>query len=425
LEIQLLIYILIFFIVAIIGIPTSFALLIPPVFALFQAKLPLTLIAQRMFGGINSFILLAVPLFIISGNLFCNSKNSDRLFDFITSVVGYVSGGLAYVTIIASMIFGGISGSSTADTAGVGSVLIPKMKEKGYPAEIATAITAVSSTLGSVIPPSIIMIVIGSVLNVSIAGLFIGGIIPGILIGAGLGFIVFTQRKKYNFPKGRKATFKEIFVNGYRALPIMGAPIIIVGGILSGIFTATEAGVIAVIYIFFLAIIYRSISLKELTKIIGESMALASTSIFCLASASMFSWFLAYYKLPDIIQHFMFSISQDRFVLLLIYNILFLIVGGFLDAIPAILIFLPLLFPTMTALGINPIHLGVITTMNLAIGLVTPPYGLCALLSAKIGKIPDEQAFKAIVPYLAIMVVVLFIVTYIPQIVLFLPNLVN
>ena len=233
---------------AIIGVPTAFALLIPSVVAMFVNDIPILLIAQRMIGGLYLFVLLAVPFFILTAYAMNESKATDQLIRLINSFIGRVPGGLAYVNVIVSMIFGGISGSSTADTGGIGSVLIPAMKKEGYPDEVSVAVTSCSSTLGEVIPPSIIMIIIGAVLNVSIGALFIGGIIPGILIGCGQMAVIFFQSRKYGFPRDEESSLRDFLTTGYKALPVLGAPIIIIGGILTGWFTPTEAGAVGSVY---------------------------------------------------------------------------------------------------------------------------------------------------------------------------------
>ena len=408
---------------AIIGVPTAFALLIPSVVAMFVNDIPILLIAQRMIGGLYLFVLLAVPFFILTANAMNESKATDQLIRLINSFIGRVPGGLAYVNVIVSMIFGGISGSSTADTGGIGSVLIPAMKKEGYPEEVSVAVTSCSSTLGEVIPPSIIMIIIGAVLNVSIGALFIGGIIPGILIGCGQMAVIFFQNRKYGFPRDEESSLRDFLTTGYKALPVLGAPIIIIGGILTGWFTPTEAGAVGSVYGILCGVLFfRTLNIRNLIKILVDTIRLASLSLFCLSAAAMFGWFLAYYKLPDYLAALIFSFTTNKFVILAVINLVFLLVGCFLDAVPAILIILPIIFPTAVATGIHPVHLGVIISINLAMGLITPPYGLCLLLAAKIANIPVERAIKGLWPYFIVMLAILMIVTYFPEVVLFLPR---
>jgi C4-dicarboxylate transporter DctM subunit len=422
---MVLLFFILFLGAAFIGVPIAFALLIPGTIGMLVADIPIILAAQTVIGGLYSFILLAVPFFMLAGIVMNESKATDQLVNFVNIFIGRFRGGLAYVTVVVSMIFGGISGSSTAEIGAIGSVLIPAMKKNGYSVGDSVALTTVSSTLGIVIPPSIPMIIIGAVLNVSIASLFVGGIIPGILIGFSQMFIVYIKNKKYGLPRHERTSFKE-FLNtgGYRALSVLGAPLIIVGGIISGWFTATEAGAVGAAYSLICGLlVIRTLEIRNLGKVFFDSIRLASLSLFCLATATMFGWFLAYYHLPEILKDLLFSYTTNRYVILAIINMLFLLVGCVLDAIPAIVIILPIVFPIAVATGIHPVHLGVVITMNLAIGLVTPPYGLCLLLATKIAGISIEKSFKGTLPYLAVMIGILFVATYLPPIVMFLPKL--
>lgn len=408
-----------------IGVPISFVLGITSVLTIkLQSPLPLVLVIQRMFVGLNSFTLLAVPFFMLAANLMNNAGISNKLIRFSQAMVGNVRASLAHVNVIVSMIFAGISGSSQADTAGIGSVLIPAMEDEGYSKEVSVAVTAASSTIGVVIPPSIPMVVYGSTMGVSIAGLFLGGLIPGILVGAGQ-MLVICLLKEYNIRRnGKPFSFKELFASFLDAFWALGTPVLIIGGIISGVFTATEAAVVASVYSLFIGLfVYRTLKLSDLPRIFMDTAIFSSISLFCVATASVFGWLLAYYHVPDAVSAFLGRFAQSPFLIMAIINVVFLMVGTFMDAIPAIMILAPVIGPIAQAAGIHPIHLGVVIVMNLAIGLITPPYGLCLLLACTIAKIPVKQALPALVPFFIVMIGTLLLTTYFPEVVMFVPKL--
>jgi len=412
-------------ILMVIGVPISFVLGVTSVATIkSQSPLPLVLVIQRMFVGLNSFTLLAVPFFMLAANLMNNAGISNKLIRFSQALVGNVRASLAHVNVIVSMIFAGISGSSQADTAGIGSVLIPAMEAEGYSKETSVAVTAASSTIGVVIPPSIPMVVYGSTMGVSIAGLFLGGVIPGILVGLGQ-MLVIALLKDYNIRQdGKPFSLKELFASFLDAFWALGTPILIIGGIISGVFTATEAAVVASVYSLFVGlVIYRTLKPSDLPKIFMETAVFSSVSLFCVATASVFGWLLAYYHVPTAVSDFLARFAHSPFLIMAIINVVFLIVGTFMDAIPAIMILAPVIGPIAHAAGIHPIHLGVVIVMNLAIGLITPPYGLCLLLACTIARIPVKQALPALLPFIIIMLGTLLIATYLPDVVMFVPKL--
>jgi len=408
-----------------IGVPVAFVLGFTSfVTILLTPGLPSVVIVQQMFTGLDSFVLLAVPFFMLAGDIMNRSGISERLLRLAHAMVGHITGGLAHVNVVVSMFFGGISGSSTADTAAIGSVLIPAMIKQGYAKGIAVAVTAASSTLGVVIPPSILMIIFGSVAGVSIAGLFLGGMIPGILIGLGQMCIVLILAIKRNYPKEKRASLGESLKAFAGALLPLGTPLVIIGGIVAGVFTATEAAMVAVVYSLFLGVvIYRTIKVRELPKILAENAILCSLTLFCVATASVFGWLLAYYDVPDDIVRIMEHFGKSPFFVFLLINIVFLTVGTFMDAVPAMIILVPLIIPLAEHVGIHPIHLGVVVVMNLALGLITPPYGLCLLLAATIAKMPIRQAVKSTALFYLVMLLILFCVSYLEAVAMTIPRL--
>lgn len=416
-----------FVILIILGVPITFVLGLTSLVTIGATEgLPLVVLVQRMFVGLNSFVLLCIPFFMLAGGLMNSAGMSERLIRFSRALVGHIAGGLAHINVVVSMFFAGVSGSSTADTAGIGRILIPAMIKEGYTKEISVAVTACSSTLGVVIPPSILMVIYGSVANVSIGGLFLGGVIPGILIGFSQMGIIYYQAVKYGYPKYERVSFKELikaFADSFLALL---TPVIIIGGIIFGVFTPTEAAVVACVYSLILGLfVYKTIRFRDLPKIFSENALLCSLTIFCVATATVFSWLLAYYNIPQAVSSFLSDYTSSPFIILVFINIIFLIVGTFMDAVPAMIILIPLIHPIAMDVGINSVHLGVVVVMNLAIGLITPPYGLCLLLACTIADITVPKTLKAVLPFFIIMVGVLLVATYIPDLVLWIPRMIS
>ncbi len=404
-----------------IGVPISFALgLVSFAGIMNLPQIPNTIVFTKMFNGLNSFTLLAVPLFILAANLMNEGNITDRLIKWCNALVGHHRGGLAYSNILVSMIFAGISGSSQADTAGIGSVFIPAMKKVGYDDGTSVGVTAASSTLGSIIPPSIIMVVYSGIANVSTGALFMTGLLPGILLGLAMMSIVWWQRKR--FPTGEKVSAKEMVRLTLESLPALFTPILLIGGICSGIFTPTESSAFASLYAFVISIFYyKTISFKDIPRILIDTMKLSSLSLFALASACALGELLSYYQLNVVIQNFFMQLAAGKLVFMLITVAFFLFVGTFMDAVPAMILFVPVILPTALKLGINPIILGLIIIVTLALGLVTPPYGLCLLLSASINKMRIEDAFKGTLPYLISSLIILLIMILVPDVWLAVP----
>lgn len=418
---------LLFFALMILGVPIAFVIGIVSYIGFFiLGTIDLQAVVQQMFSGLESFILIAVPLFILAANIMNQGKISERLIKFATALVGHIRGGLAQANIVVSMFFGGISGASTADTAGVGKILIPSMIKENYSKGTSVAVTAASSTMGMIIPPSIPMVIYGSVAGVSVGRMFLGGIIPGLAIGVSLMILVgiISHRRKY--PKHQRLKFKEVAVQAMQAIPPLLTPVIILGGIVGGFVTPTEAAVLACLYAFFLSFfIYKTIKIKDLPEIVYDTLKLSSLTLFALATATSLGRLISYYNLPSVISGFFEQSLPFEWMFLLIVIALFLIVGMFMDTVPSIILFVPIVLPAALDLGIDPIHFGIIIMMCLAVGLVTPPYGLCLLLASKIAKLPIGQSFYATIPYIGVILIVILIITFIPGIFMWLPNLFN
>jgi tripartite ATP-independent transporter DctM subunit len=317
------------------------------------------------------------------------------------------------------MIFAGVSGSSTADTAGVGKILIPSMIESGYDKETSVGVTAASSTIGGIIPPSIVMVIYGGLTNASIGKLFLGGMIPGILIGVGMMFVVAIMAKKKNFPSYEKKDRKTKIKLFKESIPALLTPIIIIGGVITGWYTATEAAAFSSVYAFLVGMFYyKTIKFKNIPKILEETLKLSALSLFALATASALGELLGYYKVGSYVQGFFMNTVSSQISFLAIVVVFFLFIGTFMDAIPAMILFVPIILPAALLLGIDSVHLGIIIVITLSIGLVTPPYGLCLLIAASIGNLGIEKSFKAVMPYISIILLVLVVIIIFPQIVL-------
>jgi tripartite ATP-independent transporter DctM subunit len=379
---------------------------------------------NEMYKSYNSFLLLAVPFFLLAANIMNAAGITERLIRLSRSMVGHLPGGLGHVNVVVSMLFAGISGSSTADAAGIGSLLIPQMKKQGYSPSFSVAITACSSVMGVVIPPSILMVVWGGLMSVSIGGLFLAGVVPGILIAGSQMLAVYIFAKIYNYPIYARSSFKEFFVAIFHAVPPLMTPLIIVGGIVGGFFTPTEASVIAVLYSVLLGgIFYRTIGFHNLPSILYNSAKFAAMSLFCIGTASAFGWILAYFKIPLAVVEVLAPYGVGPVSTGLIVAGSFLLIGMFIDAIPAIIILGTVLWPLAEVSHMHPIHFAIIGVISLAFGLVTPPYGLCLLIACKVGDIQVKEALRNVAIVLCPMFVVLLIVIFFPELILALPKL--
>ena len=411
------ILVVMFVVLVAIGTPIAFALgLVSFTGIACLPSIPNMVVFTKMFNGLNSFTLLAVPLFILAANLMNEGGITDKLIECICDLVGHWKGGLAHANVLVSMVFAGISGSSQADTSGVGKIFIPAMEKQGYDKGTSVGVTAASSTLGSIIPPSITMVVYSGIANVSTGALFMSGIVPGILLGVAMMLVVVFYSKRKNFPQSPRVPVKTAIVHTLKSLPALMTPIILIGGIVSGLFTPTESAAFACIYALIVGIFfYRSIKVSRLPAILIETMKMASLSLFALATANALGELLSYYRLNVLAQQFFTSLPGGRFIFLLVVVAFFLFVGTFMDAVPAMILFVPIILPSAVALNLSPIILGPIIIVTLALGLVTPPYGLCLLLACNISGTTIEEGFKGALPYFLSSLCVLFLLILFPN----------
>ncbi|SCM66155.1 TRAP transporter large permease [Donghicola eburneus] len=386
---------------------------------------PLSIVAQRVYGGISSFTLMAIPFFVASGLLMEAGGIARRFVNLASALVGWITGSLYLVSIVTGTGLAAISGSGSADTAAISAVMTPEMRKRRYNIDLASAVIAASGSLASIIPPSIVMIVIAITANQSIGAMFLGGIVPGLLVVAGLmggcwlharqDEAVQTDREDFSFDKLVKA-----FV---AALPGMIVPIVIIGGIIGGVFTATEAACVALFTTLLVTMgIYREITFKDLPRICLKAISLSATVLIIVATASVFTWFIATQGLPAMLRDWLTGITDSPFVFLLIVNVLLLIVGMFMESISAVLILLPILLPIARSYGIDPVQFGVITALNLSIGLITPPYGICLYVAATVAGRRIEQVSRKVWLPLLCMLVALMLVTFVPAVSLWLPS---
>ena len=410
-----------------INVPVVFALGLAALAAvLFSGDLPLTVIPQRILVGLDSFPLLAAPLFILAGEIMSSGAMSDRLVKFASALFGHFRGSLAMITIMASLLFASVSGSATADTAAIGSVLIPAMIRKGYNAGFATSLQACAGTIGPIIPPSVVMIIYAWIANVSVADLFLGGIAPGILMAVALMVMSHIHARDGGeaYEGNERASTAEALRAGWAALPALGMPVLIIGGFRFGAFTATEAAAIAVVYALAIEmILYRDIRVSELPRIFIAAATRSTVVMMVVAMATLLGWMITYSGLPDQVVGLLEPIAPNKYVLLLWLLLLFLVIGTFMEAYAAIILMVPILLPVVLQYGIDPLHFGVMITVNLCVGMVTPPLGVTLFVACGISGQPMSGVLKPLLPMLASMLVVLLIVTFVPQTVTFLPGL--
>ena len=386
--------------------------------------IPLTLIPQQLMAGVDSFPLLAVPMFILAGELMTRGGVTQRLVNFSSVLVGHIKGGLAQVSVLANVIMAGMSGSAAADLAATGSLLIPGMVKRGYPPEFASAVIASASTIGPVIPPSLPMVIIGSMVSVSVGQLFMGGVVPGLLMGVAMMVVVYRHADRAGLPVERRATRKEVVHALWDGALALAMPAIVLGSIITGFATPTEAAVVAVVYAFILGVfVYRQISWSALPEIFTNVAITSAAVMVTVAAAQLFGWITAAEGLGNAIGAWLTSLTSNHYVILLVINVILLILGMFMEPIPIMLLTVPILFPVVTKLGIDPVHFGVVVTLNLMIGCLTPPVGLNLFLASAISGVPVMRVARAASPFIIVLLVVLALITYIPQLVLWLPHL--
>jgi tripartite ATP-independent transporter DctM subunit len=409
------------------GVPIAYSIGISGGLTLLFSMMPIpafTTFAQRMATALNSFALLAIPFFILAGQLMNQGGIALRLIEFAKVLVGRLPGGLAFVNVIANMLFGAISGSAAASASAIGSFMTPKMEEEGYDRAYSAAVNITSATTGLVIPPSNILIVYSLASGgASIAALFLAGYIPGILTGVVLMAVaaIFAYRKKY--PVGELVSLKEGIFRFLDAIPSLFLLIIVIGGIIAGYFTATEASAIAVLYTLLLSMIYRQVKLSDLPAILLRTVGVTAIVLFLVGTSMGLSWVMSYSNIPQSVSAGLLSLSTNPIVILLVINLILLFVGIFMDMTPAVLIFTPIFLPVVTGLGMNPIHFGIIMVMNLSVGLCTPPVGSVLFIGCTVAKISIQKVIKPLIPFFIAMILVLMLVTYLPELSLWLPRM--
>lgn len=409
----------------ILGLPIAFSIGVASVVSLeFASDLPLTLAAQRLFTGTDSFPLMAIPFFMLAGELMEAGGISRRLFDFAHAIVGFVIGGLAMVAVVAAMFFAGISGAAAADTAAVGAVSIPAMIRKGYDKGFAAAVQAAGGSIGVIIPPSIPMIIYGVVGGVSIGKMFLGGFIPGALIGGSLIVVSYFLAKRAGYERDAFRGFKIIgrtFIGAFWALLM---PLIILGGILGGVFTPTEAAVVAAVYGAFVGfVIYRELKIRELPRIFAKAAISTSTVMLLIATANIFGWILTSEQVPQNVANYLVGLTSSPIILYSLILVCLLVIGTFMETSASLIILTPVFLPVIMKFGIDPVHFGVVMVTALSIGMLTPPLGICLFISCNIARIQLSEILRYIFPFLVVMIGVLLFMTYVPEVVMFIPNM--
>lgn len=407
-------------------LPIAFALGISSLcYLLMEGRTPFVILVQKMTSGLDSFPFLALPLFVLAGNIFSRGGIARRIFNFARALVGHTHGGLAHVNVLASMIFAGMSGTAQADAAGLGVIEIEEMRRDGFDPAFAAAVTAASAVIGPIIPPSVIMVIFAMMTEVSVASLFLGGFIPGVIIGLSLMAMIYwlAITKRVNAPRLPRQSFRVVWQTFFGALPALVAPIFLVGGMLMGVATPTELGAIVVVYGIVLGFLYKELTLRELKDIFVESAIVYGILVFIISVAFPFGWLVAINNVPAIVAQWMLSLTSNKWMILLLINIVLLVAGCFMETTAILVISVPVLFPLATKLGVDPVHFGLIMVVNLLIGTVTPPFGICLFITMQIAQVPFAAIVRAILPFLIPLIGGLLIITYLPQVVLFLPGL--
>lgn len=414
-----------FMVLVFLNVPVAFAMGIASMLAVWSGgSLPLNMLVTRMFVAVDSFPLMAIPFFILAGELMNAGGITRRIVEFSRALVGHIRGGLAHVNIVASMFFAGISGSATADASALGSMLIPVMVEDGYSSEFSVAVTATSSTIGPLIPPSIMMVLYGVIANQSIAALFLAGIVPGVTVGIGLMVMAYIISVREGFGSTSAFSWRQLWKALRRAVVPMMMPVIILGGVLSGAFTATEAGVVAIVYALVVGLfVYKTLEFRQIPQVVLRSAITTTIALFVIATASVFGWLLAWEGFPGMAMDVLLSISTTPVIVELMIIGLILILGLFVEGIPVLIIFAPIFVPVMGHLGIDLVQFGVVFVMAVLVGSVTPPVGILLYICCGIAGIPVSQASKVIWPFVGTMVLVIILFVLVPSLVTFIPNL--
>lgn len=408
----------------VLGVPIAYAIGVSATLGLVSvAHINAAVVPQRMFTMLDSFSLLAIPFFVLAGNLMDRGGISKKLIRFAACIVGHIRGGLGMVTILSCMLFGAISGSGSAASAAIGSITIPSMKEEGYGKEFAGAITAVSGPLGIIIPPSVVMVIYATTANVSVGDMFLAGYIPGMLLGIGMMAVVYFIAVKQKYPAGKRASGKDFLVALKDAIWAILMIVIIMGGIFGGFFTATEAACVAVVYALIVGkFIYRELEFSDLPGILTGSAKTSAGIMFCVATTNILAWLMTNQQVPMKVAAALGSAVNGKILMLIMINLIFLVLGTFLDSTPAIILAVPILLPLVQQFGVDPIHFGIITTVNLAIGMSTPPVGITLFVSSSIAGTSLTKMIRPMIPIWLVMISILMAITYIPAISMFLPS---
>ncbi len=416
---------LLFIFFSICGIPIAFSLGVASLGYVFYNDVSFILVAQKMFTGMDSFLLTAIPLFILAGNLMNAAGLTEELIEFTKIFVGRVRGGLAYVNVLISMIFAGMTGAGVSDTAAVGSIMIPGMVKDNYRKDFSTAVTAISSTIGPVIPPSIPFIVYGSITGISIGSLFLAGIVPGVLLGLSMMAVIFITSCREKLPRlEEKYTLQKKIKISKDAMLALIMPVVILGGIVGGIATPTEVAAIAAFYALIVGVVIRrTVTLKVLINVLVETGITTGGVMILMGTAAIFSFILTTELFPQMLAESVLSLTQNKIYILVLVNIVLLVFGMFLDVVPALLVLTPVFLPLVKMVGVDPLHYGVICVLNLVIGLATPPVGMCLFVGASIARMPIEKVSRALIPFLAAVILVLIVVTYWEAAILWIPRM--
>ena len=413
-----------FAVMVMVKIPIAYALGLSSLVVIVKMGIPLTSAINSMYSSVNNYSLLAVPLFMLLAQLMDKGGITDRLFVICDAFVGHIRGGLGHVNVLISLLFGHLSGSAQADAAGIGAMIIPAMRKSGYDSGFSVAITACSSTLGVIIPPSVLLVVYGAMSGASIGALFIAGFVPGFLIALAQCLYTYYMAVKHNYPKGEKYTWGQRGKALKSALPVIFLPMIILGGTTSGLFTATESASISCFYALVLMFgVYRTYKVKDVPKILLKTAMDFSLSMFAVAAAGITGWLIAYLNAPQMIADAILGITSSYLGVYILLVLFLLFIGTFLSPITAIIIFLPVIKQLGAVVNINDIHLGLIVVLTLSLGMVTPPYGTCLMITSQIGEITIPQAFKSVAPIIGVTLAIIFMGMVFPDLFLFLPKL--
>ena len=413
-----------FLLLMILGCPIAFCLLCSGTIYFMTNNMALIMVVQRLTEGANTFTLLAVPGFILAGNLMNSGEVTDRIFDFCGKLVGHITGGLGHANILASVVFAGMSGAAIADAGGLGAIELKAMHDAGYDDDFSLAVTGASSLVGPIIPPSVPAVVYGTVASVSIGRLFMAGAVPGAIMAIAMCVMVYIISRKRGYRKEEWCGFRALFHSFRRAFLSLLTVVVILGGILAGIFTPTEAAGVSVIYGLFVGVfIYREIHAKELVKIFVDAAVSSATIMFIIACAAVYAWIMTTSGVAADLSSAILSVSENKIIILIIINVIFLIAGCFLDANSAFYILLPIITPVLASLGVDMVHAGVFLTVNMAIGLITPPVGINLYVGCKAGEVSVAEICRKIVPFLIAGIVSLLLITYVEPISMFLPRL--